>query len=304
MSGLIGLKVDVETLAGTRDGVPRLAALLGRYRAGATFFFCVGPDRTGRAVPRMLRPRSLARAWHASLARHYGPRTLMNGLLVPGPDIGRACGDVMRTVRDAGFEVGLHGGDAQAWRAHAGIATPEWTTRRLEQACNRFVDIFGHPPPAHAAVGWQMNRQAFRLTQRYGFTYASDTRGRFPYRPVCDAEPIECPQVPTTLPVLDEVMSSPRIAASGAVARVLAASADLRPTGHVYTLRAEMEGGRLLHAFEDLLRRWLDQGLRPVGLGALLDDAREWGLPRHGVLHAPLAGSCGPVALQGEAFAP
>ena len=35
----LALKVDVATLAGTRDGVPRLLEILARHQAGATFLF-------------------------------------------------------------------------------------------------------------------------------------------------------------------------------------------------------------------------------------------------------------------------
>lgn len=304
MSAMIALKVDVETLVGARDGAPRLAELLAGHGAGATFYFCLGPDRTGRALTRMLRPQLLRRAWRASLPQRYGARTLANGLLVPGPDIGRACADGMRRIRDRGFEVGVHGWDAYEWRVRAADATPEWTTRTLERACNRFVDIFGTAPASHAAVGWQMNRQAYRMTQRLGFAYASDTRGRFPFRPVCDAELVECPQLPTTLPALDETMAATGVGPDEAVARVLAASADTPPTGHVYTLRAEFEGRSLFQAFERLLEGWRETGLRAVGLGELLHAAREWGLPRHRVGRDGFPGGCGPVSLQGEPFAP
>ena len=51
----IGLKVDVDTLRGTREGVPRLAALLKKHGADATFYFSVGPDHTGRAMRRVFR---------------------------------------------------------------------------------------------------------------------------------------------------------------------------------------------------------------------------------------------------------
>ena len=50
---LLALKIDVDTLRGTRDGVPRLLDMLHRHGAGATFLFSVGPDHTGRAIKRV-----------------------------------------------------------------------------------------------------------------------------------------------------------------------------------------------------------------------------------------------------------
>ena len=51
----LALKIDVQTVRGTRQGVPRLVELLQKHNATASFFFCVGPDHTGRALKRLLR---------------------------------------------------------------------------------------------------------------------------------------------------------------------------------------------------------------------------------------------------------
>ena len=100
----IALKVDVDTLRGTREGVPRLVAALDRAAARATFLFSLGPDHTGWALRRAFRPGFLAKVKRTSVLEHYGLRTLMYGVLLPAPDIGRASADVMRTARDAGHE--------------------------------------------------------------------------------------------------------------------------------------------------------------------------------------------------------
>src|ERR1700723_2316753 len=102
----IGLKVDVDTLRGTRDGVPRLAALFKRLRMDATFYFSVGPDHTGRALRRVFRKGFAQKVARPSVVKHYGVKTLLYGVLLPGPDIGRRAGAVMRSVDDAGFEGG------------------------------------------------------------------------------------------------------------------------------------------------------------------------------------------------------
>ena len=53
----LGIKVDVDTLRGTEEGVPRLVELLKRHGAAATFLFSMGPDHTGRALRRILYTR-------------------------------------------------------------------------------------------------------------------------------------------------------------------------------------------------------------------------------------------------------
>jgi undecaprenyl phosphate-alpha-L-ara4FN deformylase len=66
----IGLKVDVDTLRGTREGVPRLAALLKKHGVDATFYFSVGPDHTGRAVRRVFRKGFAQKVARTSVLKH------------------------------------------------------------------------------------------------------------------------------------------------------------------------------------------------------------------------------------------
>src|ERR1700723_4096439 len=101
-----GLKVDVDTLRGTREGVPGLTALLEKLGVDATFYFSVGPDHTGRAMRRVFRKGFARKVARTSVLKHYGLKTLMYGVLLPGPDIGLRAGAVMRSVDDAGFEGG------------------------------------------------------------------------------------------------------------------------------------------------------------------------------------------------------
>jgi len=56
------LKVDVDTLRGTLEGVPRLVQLFHRRQTDATFLFSLGPDHTGRAIKRVFRRGFLARS--------------------------------------------------------------------------------------------------------------------------------------------------------------------------------------------------------------------------------------------------
>jgi hypothetical protein len=146
-------------------------------RADATFLFSLGPDHTGRAIKRALRPGFMKKVQRTSVVSHYGIKTLMYGTLLPGPDIGRRGADIMRATRDAGFEVGdpLLGPRQVAGRR--GKADATWTEIEMRRAHERYVEIFGTEAPGHGAAGWQMNPHALRLTQRLGFDWASDCRG-------------------------------------------------------------------------------------------------------------------------------
>ena len=87
----LALKIDVDTLRGTSEGVPKLIEILGRHGAGATFLFSLGPDHTGRAIKRALRPGFMNKVGRTSVVSHYGIRTLLYGTVLPGPDIGKRC---------------------------------------------------------------------------------------------------------------------------------------------------------------------------------------------------------------------
>src|SRR2546429_6555042 len=154
---LLALKIDVDSLRGTREGVPALVELLRRHGAGATFLFSLGPDHTGRAIRRVFRPGFFSKVQRTSVLEHYGLKTLLYGTLLPGPDIGRRCAEVMRAVRDAGFEVGVHAWDHVKWQDGLGGADAEWTERQMRLARGRFEENFRESARAHGAAGWPMN---------------------------------------------------------------------------------------------------------------------------------------------------
>src|SRR5258706_12269195 len=84
----IALKVDVDTLRGTREGVPALVRTLQGSGAGATFLFSLGPDHTGRAIRRVFRRGFLSKVSRTSVLEHYGLPLPLYGALPPGPDSG------------------------------------------------------------------------------------------------------------------------------------------------------------------------------------------------------------------------
>jgi len=307
----IALKIDVDTYRGTREGVPRLVDMLARHEAGATFLFSLGPDHTGRAITRVFRPGFIGKVGRTSVVSHYGLRTLLYGTLLPGPDIGRRCAPILRAVRDAGFEVGIHTWDHVKWQDGVAGADEEWTDFQMALARRRFIDVFGVEPKVHGAAGWQMNVHAYRRTQRFGFDYCSDTRGTHPFLPVHRAEIVACPQLPTTLPPLDELIGVDGVTVATVADALLErtrrsreGSPDGAPVGHVFTLHAELEGMKLAPVFERLLEGWKAQGYRLVAMRELLSTLDPATLPLHTVADGEIPGRSGTLALQGPAFLP
>ena len=148
----LALRIEVATLRGTQRAVPRLAGLLKEHGAGATFLFSLGPDHTGRAIRRAFRPGFMQKVNRTSVLSHYGWRTLLYGTALPGPDIGKRCVDVMRRVRDAGHEVGIHAWDHVKWQDGIASADEPWTRWQMSMACQRFRDVFGEVVTKHLGM--------------------------------------------------------------------------------------------------------------------------------------------------------
>jgi undecaprenyl phosphate-alpha-L-ara4FN deformylase len=257
----IALKVDVDTLRGTREGVPRLVAALRQRQAGGSFFFSLGPDHTGRALKRVFRRGFLGKVRRTSVVEHYGIRTLLYGTVLPGPRIDLKAGTVMRAVRDAGFEVGVHCHDHIRWQDGVAHADAAWTRREFMLALQAFEGVFGTPARAHAAAGWQINAQVLNLEHESGLHYASDCRGSEPFWPTMAAVQGRCMQLPTTLPTFDELIGVAGRDAQGAAEEILRQSRTGVTDTHVFTLHAELEGQKLLPQFEFLLRHWREAGM-------------------------------------------
>jgi peptidoglycan/xylan/chitin deacetylase (PgdA/CDA1 family) len=294
----IALKVDVDTWRGTREGVPALVRVLTAAGAGATFLFSLGPDHTGRAILRVLRPGFLQKVSRTSVVEHYGLRTLLYGSLLPGPDIGRREAGTLRSVRDAGFEVGVHCWDHVRWQDRLLQHDDAWALREMRRATERHAEVFGVPPRVHGAAGWQFTPGAARAESALGIEFASDTRGGLPFVPVDgDGSVIGPPQYPSTLPTLDELIGVDDITVDN-VHRQLLALTEQTTQDQVYTLHAELEGMKLLPVLQRLIGGWRAQGHELVALGALHASLRGTALPRRRIALGSVPGRSGLLAVQ------
>ena len=295
----LALKIDVDTYRGTREGVPPLVELLKRHQAGATFLFSLGPDHTGRALKRVFRPGFLKKVSRTSVVEHYGIKTLLYGTLLPGPDIARKCAELMRSVRGAGFEVGIHTYDHVRWQDGVASADAAWAQAEMNKAVEAFKSVFGAAPLTHGAAGWQMNDAAYLHEQTLGMRYASDGRGTHPFIPVVQGKRVDVPQLPTTLPTLDELIGVDGITPDNVHEHLLKLTATPPAQGHVYTLHSELEGMKWMPAFDRLLSGWRAQGYELVSTEAMFNALDVAVLPLHAVEMGSIPGRSGVLALQG-----
>jgi undecaprenyl phosphate-alpha-L-ara4FN deformylase len=291
------LKVDVDTFVGLRDGAPRLLDLFARHGVRASWFVSMGPDRTGRAVARAFRQRGfLAKMLRSRAPSLYPLSTMLRGTVLPSVPIVASQPERLRAIDAAGHEVGVHGFDHVRWHdALARLGEPE-VRDELTRATRLFEDVLGRRPAGFAAPGWQCTATSLKVVDDLGYRYRSDTRGRHPYRPAADGYLSSIPELPTTLPTLDEV-----IGRSGRTGDELAAAyvGWIDPgTLNVHTVHTEVEGGPYLAQLDRLLARVKDVlPLRTLAeVAAELPPVEE--LPVATVRAGTLAGRGGTVACQ------
>jgi peptidoglycan/xylan/chitin deacetylase (PgdA/CDA1 family) len=269
MAVRLALKVDVDTDRGTRVGVPNLAADLGEFSAPACFLFSLGPDQTGRAITRVLRPGFFSKVSRTSVVEIYGIRTLLNGTLLPAPHVGRRNEGVMRAVRDAGFEVGIHCNNHYRWQDYVQRMDLAAVRAEFDAARAEFARIFGAQAQTAGAAGWQSNERSRQVYDEAGLAYSSDTRGTHPFFPRIGGRIFRTLEIPSTLPTLDELMGRPEFPDGAIAGHLLSLLSPERL--NVFTLHAEIEGMGRRGIFREFLASCRAAGVQFVGLG---DEAR------------------------------
>jgi undecaprenyl phosphate-alpha-L-ara4FN deformylase len=294
----LGLRVDVDTFRGTREGVPRLLETFAKHGVSATFFFTLGPDNMGRHLFRLLKPRFLMKMLRSRAASLYGWDVLVAGTLWPGKKIGAALGSTLRDTEDAGHEIGLHAWDHHRWQVSALTMDMQSLHDEIARGVDAFADALGRRPDCSAAAGWVSNERVLEAKEDFGFRYNSDCRGRSMFVPTVNGRQL-APQVPVTLPTYDEAVGRDGVTNDNYNDWLLARIAP--GAFNVLTVHAEVEGGACADMFDAFLSACAVRGIRPVPLRELLAAGGE--LETDEVALAPIAGREGDVGWQRSALA-
>ena len=294
----LALKVDVDTDRGTREGVPNLVAELKEVAAPACFLFSLGPDQTGRAITRVLRPGFFKKVSRTSVVQIYGLRTLLNGTLLPAPHIGRRNAGAMRAVRDAGHEVGIHCYNHYRWQDYVQKMSLAEVREEFLSARTEFLRVFGTEAQTAGAAGWQSNARSREVYDEANLLYGSDVRGGAPFFPRIDGKVFNTLEIPSTLPTFDELMGRPEYPDAQIVPHYLSLLREDRV--NVLTIHAEIEGMGRRTLFRALLAACRARGVEFVRLD---DYAKELlgnraAIPVCDQVQAEIDGRSGLVATQ------
>jgi len=290
----VGLRIDVDTLRGTRTGVPNLIDLLARRRIRASFFFSVGPDNMGRHLWRLIRPTFLVKMIRTRATRLYGWDILLRGTIFPGPVIGKRCPGAIRKAAEEGHEVGLHAWDHHYWQTRMDRMSQPAITRQMQKGYDSLAEILGRPPDCFAAPAWRITSDALQAIDPFPFRYHSDCRGDSIFRPIVAGKPLTHVQVPTTLPTYDEVVGSQCLQATYNEYLL----ERIRPHRlNVLTIHAEVEGIRCLPLFQDFLGKAEERDMVFESLGDILSQSQK--IVESGIHKSAVLGRDGWIACQG-----
>ena len=266
----LALKIDVDTDRGTRIGVPNLVRDLQEFALPACFLFSLGPDQTGRAITRIFRPGFFKKVSRTSVVKLYGIRTLLNGTLLPAPHIGRRNTKILREVRDAGHEVGIHCFNHYRWQDYVNKLSLDAVRAEFIAARAEFLRIFGTEAQTAGAPGWQSNARSRQIYDEAGLLYSSDVRGFAPFFPRISGQVFKTLEIPSTLPTFDELLGRPEYPEDKIVAHYMSLLREDRT--NVFTLHAEIEGMGKRSLFRALLAACHNAGIEFIRLD---DLARE-----------------------------
>ncbi len=256
--GMLGLKIDVDTYWGMRNGVPRLLRTLRDFHVQGTFFLSIGPDNSGRAVLQLIKnPRFLKKMMRTKAASLYGWKTAFYGTLLPAPMIALSFPDLVFQIMDEGHDVQFHAWDHRRWQDELTVKSERWIEQWFEAGISGFEKLTGRKPTGFGAPSWLIDDRVLKIIQKYHFEYLSCTRAKAPF--IHDTPVIL--EIPSDLPCFEEL--DPR--------KDVAILSNMISDGgnHVLPVHAEVEGGIFEEKFRELLKNALAGGIKITGLESI-----------------------------------
>ena len=243
----IAFRICVDTLSAAQDTLPKLLAMLSEHQVKASFALSLGsPGQSQGAL-----------------------KGLLYRYISAQQSIAEAATDNLLAIKAEGHELGIAAYDPIGWDDNASNATEHWTRQQCEKAVVAFESLFNASPVFHAATNWQLNPHLLALEEQYKLKFSSDTRGKTIFYPQLQKVFSSCPQLPTTLPTITEVLERPEVSEANAHEFILAESQRIYPHGEVFSFNAVSDHLAIL---EKLIVMWKGLQWDFMTMGDLLDS--------------------------------
>jgi undecaprenyl phosphate-alpha-L-ara4FN deformylase len=258
---MLGLKIDVDTYWGMKNGVPSILQTLKQFNLKGTFFLSIGPDNSGRAALQLIKnPLFLKKMMRTNAPALYGWKTALYGTLLPAPMIALSFPQIVKEIIAAGHEVQFHAWDHRRWQDELSGKSEKWISEWFVKGMSGFEKLTGKKPTAFGAPSWNIDDRVLSIIKEYKFEYLSCTRAQTPFI----HEAINILEIPSDLPCFEEIDAQ----------KGVSIISDLLNDGkiHVLPVHAEVEGGIFQNQFRELLEKALSQNMEIVPLKVIKDN--------------------------------
>jgi hypothetical protein len=241
---MLGLKIDVDTYHGMKNGVPMLLQILKQFNIKATFFLSIGPDHSGRSVLQLIKnPLFLKKMVRTNAPALYGWKTALYGTLLPAPMIALSFPEIVHRILADGHEVQFHAWDHRRWQDELPRKKESWIREWFDRGIEGFEKLTGNKPSAFGAPSWLIDDRVLSIIKSYNiFDYLSCTRAKWPF----SHDIADLLEIPSDLPCFEEIDE---------FKGVFLLSGLVKDGGdHVLPVHAEVEGGIFQNHFRELLK--------------------------------------------------
>lgn len=295
---VLHLRIDVDTTVGIEKGVSQLLDFLDRYDARATFFVPMGPDNLVRSgFRRLLKSGFVSHTVQMNPFRVYGVPYMVRGLFGFNRYVGLDHPKILRTIRDKGHEVALHGWNHAWWGDALMESTVDEIKEQLSLAIESYEKILGERPHGFGAPGWRCCSASLKALDSFGFQFLSETEGHTPSYLSLSGYTNRTLNLPMTVPPLFEVYYNTGYDEDETIRLTLNA---LKEEGfNLFLIHAEYEVFAIWDLLNRLFERIRDSGYRIVPVKNYFDDKTEnESYDVYEVVYRTCRGTVGPSASQ------
>jgi peptidoglycan/xylan/chitin deacetylase (PgdA/CDA1 family) len=230
------------------------------------------------------------------MAARFGLSYLTAHMLGRPGRVGADHAAVLRDITAGGHEIGLHGYDHFWWAENIWRCGPDEIRKDMETGIEVFTSTIGSQPKTWAAPNWRSSSDSLRLMDGYGFSYASDCRGKGPFFPAEDGWRSGTLQLPVNLPCLHEIR---RYLKTGRREAVIEEFLSRLESGfNVWCVHDYYEGILERGLFSALAERLIRDGFRFAALRDLAGAIDLKAVPSCGIAKKEIPGGRGMVSCQ------